>query len=174
MPSLAVAESAEYDRIGLLRRGPDGSDCSQRRLPYRRVRRVSCGRDLGWRHGELTGVRRLAKEVTDRTAAFFGLFFFAPVLLGLALAVKVTSRGPVFFKQERVGRDGQPFTMLKFRSMVAGADRMHEELASSDNDGNGVLYKSKADPRVTSVASWISSAKRRSGRSMPKRRIASS
>ncbi len=100
---------------------------------------------------ELTGVRRLAKEVTDRTAAFFGLLFFAPVLLGLALAVKVTSRGPVFFKQERVGKDGQPFTMLKFRSMVAGADRMHETLASSGNDGNGVLYKSKADPRVTRV-----------------------
>jgi lipopolysaccharide/colanic/teichoic acid biosynthesis glycosyltransferase len=57
----------------------------------------------------------------------------------------------VFFKQQRIGRDGKPFTMLKFRSMVNGADRLHEELAASDNDGNRVLYKDKADPRITSV-----------------------
>ena len=100
---------------------------------------------------ELTGVRRLAKEVVDRTAAFFGVLFLAPIFLGLALAVRTTSRGPVFFRQERVGRDGRPFTMLKFRSMIAGADRVHEELAASSNDGNGVLYKAKADPRVTRV-----------------------
>jgi exopolysaccharide biosynthesis polyprenyl glycosylphosphotransferase len=103
---------------------------------------------------ELTGVRRLTKELFDRTAAAFGVLFLVPALLGVALAVKVTSRGPVFFRQERVGRDGQTFSMLKFRSMVTGADRMAEEL-TSDNDGNGVLFKKRDDPRVTSVGRFL-------------------
>jgi exopolysaccharide biosynthesis polyprenyl glycosylphosphotransferase len=100
---------------------------------------------------ELTGVRRLAKEAFDRTAAAFGVLFLAPVLLTVALAVKVTSCGPVFFRQERIGKDNETFTMLKFRSMVAGAERMHEQLAADGNDGNGVLYKKKDDPRITPV-----------------------
>jgi lipopolysaccharide/colanic/teichoic acid biosynthesis glycosyltransferase len=68
--------------------------------------------------------------------------------------VKVTSRGPVFYRQERVGRDGQTFSMLKFRSMVIGADRRVEELAA-DSDGNGVLFKKKDDPRVTGVGRFM-------------------
>jgi exopolysaccharide biosynthesis polyprenyl glycosylphosphotransferase len=99
---------------------------------------------------ELRGVRRLTKELFDRTAAALGILFLLPVLLTAALAVKVSSRGPVFFTQQRVGRDGHTFSMLKFRSMVAGADRMVDELAA-DSDGNGVLFKKKDDPRVTGV-----------------------
>jgi lipopolysaccharide/colanic/teichoic acid biosynthesis glycosyltransferase len=56
----------------------------------------------------------------------------------------------VFFRQERVGRDGHTFSMLKFRSMVAGADRIVDDLAA-ESDGNGVLFKHKEDPRVTRV-----------------------
>ncbi len=56
------------------------------------------------------------------------LLVLSPVLLGIALAVKLTSRGPVLFRQTRVGVDGREFTMLKFRSMVAGADRLVEQL----------------------------------------------
>ena len=63
---------------------------------------------------------------------------------------ELTSRGGVFYRQERVGRDGQTFSMLKFRSMVAGADAMTDHL-SGDNDGNGVLFKQKSDARVTRV-----------------------
>jgi exopolysaccharide biosynthesis polyprenyl glycosylphosphotransferase len=99
---------------------------------------------------ELTGIRRLSKDLFDRTAAAVGLFFLLPLLLGVALAVKATSPGPVFFRQERVGRDGHTFSMLKFRSMVAGADRMVDDLAD-ESDGNGVLFKHKEDPRVTRV-----------------------
>jgi exopolysaccharide biosynthesis polyprenyl glycosylphosphotransferase len=99
---------------------------------------------------ELRGVRRLTKEAFDRTSAFLGILFLAPVLLGVALAVKVTSSGPVFFQQERIGRDGRRFGMLKFRSMVTGADRMVDDLAA-DSDGNGVLFKKKDDPRITRV-----------------------
>jgi exopolysaccharide biosynthesis polyprenyl glycosylphosphotransferase len=99
---------------------------------------------------DLAGTRRIGKEITDRTAATFGVLFLAPVLFAIAVAVRLTSRGPVFCRQERIGRDGKPFTMLKFRSMVTGADRMLETPAA-DNDGNGVLFKQRNDPRVTSV-----------------------
>ena len=98
---------------------------------------------------ELRGIRRLTKETLDRTAAFVGLIVLLPLLLGIALAVRLSSRGPVFFRQERVGRDGRRFSMLKFRSMVEGADAMPTLVLQ--NDGNGVLFKLKEDPRVTSV-----------------------
>jgi exopolysaccharide biosynthesis polyprenyl glycosylphosphotransferase len=99
---------------------------------------------------ELTGIRRLGKDVFDKVSAGAGVLFLLPVLLGIALAVKVTSHGPVFFRQQRVGRDGRTFSMLKFRSMVTGADHMVEAL-ETESDGNGVLFKKKDDPRVTSV-----------------------
>jgi exopolysaccharide biosynthesis polyprenyl glycosylphosphotransferase len=99
---------------------------------------------------ELKGIRRLAKNVVGRTAARLGVLFLSPLLIGIAVAVKLTSRGPEFFRQERVGRDGRTFSMLKFRSMVVGADRMREQL-EADNDGNGGLYKKRDDPRITRV-----------------------
>ena len=103
---------------------------------------------------ELTGIRRVAKELFDRSAALLGVVLLAPVLLGIALAVKATSRGPVLFRQERVGREGQTFLMLKFRSMVTGAHRMIDDLAH-ESDGNGVLFKRKVDPRVTRVGRFL-------------------
>jgi exopolysaccharide biosynthesis polyprenyl glycosylphosphotransferase len=103
---------------------------------------------------ELTGVRRLGKDLFDKVSAGLGALFLLPALLTIALAVKVTSPGPVFFRQQRLGRDGQTFSMLKFRSMVAGADRMVDEL-EADSDGNGVLFKKKDDPRITRVGSFL-------------------
>ncbi|MGY1812835.1 sugar transferase [Blastococcus sp. SYSU D00820] len=118
--------------------------------PRVRIRPV-CGLPLlHMERPELRGVRRLTKEAFDRSAAALGLLFLAPMLLGVALAVKLGSRGPVFYRQERVGRDGQTFGMLKFRSMVVGAHAMVSDLAT-DSDGNGVLFKKKEDPRVTRV-----------------------
>jgi exopolysaccharide biosynthesis polyprenyl glycosylphosphotransferase len=99
---------------------------------------------------ELRGARRLTKEVFDRMAAAAALVILAPLLLGLTLAVATTGRGPVLFRQERVGRGGRTFTMLKFRSMVDGAQGMAHVL-TADHDGNSVLFKKKNDPRVTSV-----------------------
>src|SRR3954452_20430633 len=103
---------------------------------------------------ELKRARRLTKDLFEKTAATLGLLFLLPVLLGVALAVAATSRGGVFFRQERVGRDGQPFSMLKFRSMVAGADRMVDDLAPA-SDGNGVLFKKKDDPRITGIGKFM-------------------
>ncbi|MGY5882436.1 sugar transferase [Modestobacter lacusdianchii] len=116
--------------------------------PRVRIRPV-CGLPLlHMERPELRGVRRLAKESVDRVGAALALLVLLPVLVGAALAVKSTSRGPVFFRQERVGRDGQVFAMLKFRSMVVGAERLIPQL-SADDEGNGVLFKMKRDPRVT-------------------------
>jgi exopolysaccharide biosynthesis polyprenyl glycosylphosphotransferase len=118
--------------------------------PRVRIRPVSGLPLMHMERPEMRGLRRLTKDVFDRAAAGFGILLISPVLLGVALAVRSTSPGPVFFKQERVGRDGRIFSMLKFRSMVAGADRMVETL-DDENDGNGVLFKKKDDPRITPV-----------------------
>ena len=103
---------------------------------------------------ELTGVRRLGKDLFDKASATLGVLFLLPALLGIALSVKVTSAGSVFFRQERVGRDGQTFSMLKSRSMVTGAHSMVSDLEAG-SDGNGVLFKKKDDPRVTRVGKLL-------------------
>ena len=118
--------------------------------PRVRIRPV-CGLPLlHMERPELRGVRRLTKGAVDRFGAAAGLAVLLPLLVVAAFAVKLTSRGPVFFRQLRIGRDGQSFEMLKFRTMVAGADRMVKTL-SDDDEGNGVLFKMRADPRVTPV-----------------------
>jgi exopolysaccharide biosynthesis polyprenyl glycosylphosphotransferase len=103
---------------------------------------------------EFKGVRRVAKDVFDRTAAALALLVFAPALIVLAAAVRFTSRGPVFFRHERIGRDGQPFHVLKFRSMVDGAHKEVDTLFQQ-NEGNDVQFKMKADPRVTKVGQFL-------------------
>ncbi|HEX2073704.1 MAG TPA: sugar transferase [Geodermatophilus sp.] len=97
---------------------------------------------------ELHGGRRLAKEVLDAAGAFTLLLVLAPVLLGVALAVRVTSYGPALYRQDRIGRDGCSFPMLKFRTMVDGAERLAPR-GEQECDGNGVLFKLRRDPRVT-------------------------
>jgi exopolysaccharide biosynthesis polyprenyl glycosylphosphotransferase len=113
-----------------------------------RIRPVSGLPLLHMERPELHGLRRMTKTLFDRVAAALGVVVLAPVLLGIALAVKFSSPGPVFYRQERVGRDGETFSMLKFRSMLVGADDMADVLAEQ-GDGNGVLFKKKDDPRVT-------------------------
>jgi exopolysaccharide biosynthesis polyprenyl glycosylphosphotransferase len=97
-----------------------------------------------------SGWKRLLKGALDRTGAALGILLIAPVLVAIAAAVKFTSSGPVFYRQERVGAYGRHYTMFKFRSMVDGADaKLHELL--SQNEGNGLLFKMRHDPRVTPV-----------------------
>jgi lipopolysaccharide/colanic/teichoic acid biosynthesis glycosyltransferase len=80
----------------------------------------------------------------------------SPILLVLALLVKTTSPGPVFFRQERVGLDGATFRMVKFRSMVVDAEARLQELSKLDRaEGNDVLFKMRNDPRVTRVGGFM-------------------
>ncbi|WIX75698.1 sugar transferase [Amycolatopsis carbonis] len=101
-----------------------------------------------------TGGRRLVKEAVDRCGAAFLLTLFSPLLLAIAVAVKLGDRGPVIYKQRRVGKDGENFTMLKFRTMVPDADKIRQNL-EVDNEGAGPLFKMKRDPRVTRVGGLL-------------------
>lgn len=103
---------------------------------------------------EFTGVRRAVKNVFDRCAASVGLLALLPVLLVLTVAVKTTSPGPALFRQTRIGRNGQPFSIYKLRTMHHRAELRVVELNAA-NEGNGVLFKIHADPRVTSVGKWL-------------------
>jgi exopolysaccharide biosynthesis polyprenyl glycosylphosphotransferase len=96
------------------------------------------------------GLRRLAKTVLDRVASAAGLLVLSPVLLAVAVLVRREDGGPVLYRQERVGRYGRTFDVLKFRSMSVGAESDVDVLAVAD-EGNGVLFKIRADPRVTRV-----------------------
>ena len=90
------------------------------------------------------------KRLLDVTIASTMLLFGAPLLLLAALAVKLSDRGPVLFRQIRVGRDGRPFTVLKFRTMRPDAEQMVKDLAAQ-NERLGPLFKMESDPRVTVV-----------------------
>jgi len=101
-----------------------------------------------------SGPSWLVKNVFDRVFALLIVAVLAPVLLAIAVAIRVTSPGPALFKQTRVGRDGRTFTMYKFRSMVVDAEDRRAELADRDV-GAGVLFKLYDDPRVTRVGRFI-------------------
>jgi exopolysaccharide biosynthesis polyprenyl glycosylphosphotransferase len=97
-----------------------------------------------------TGWRVVAKRVFDLAASVVILAATAPVMLAATIAIKVDSRGPVLFRQERVGRDGEHFPMLKLRTMVVDAEERRYELLSQ-NEADGPMFKIGADPRVTRV-----------------------
>ncbi|MGE7391447.1 sugar transferase [Streptomyces sp. NPDC004126] len=101
-----------------------------------------------------TGGRRAVKEVVDRVGAAVLLMLFAPLMVLVALLVVADSRGGAVYRQRRVGKDGREFTILKFRTMVADADRVRAELADR-NEGAGLLFKLRRDPRVTRVGSVL-------------------
>ncbi len=101
------------------------------------------------------GPKFVAKAAMDWLGASLLTLVLAPVLLAVAVAVKVTSPGPVFFAQDRVGRDGRTFRMLKFRSMVADAEARVAEVAQRGDDGAGPLFKQRNDPRVTRVGAVL-------------------
>jgi exopolysaccharide biosynthesis polyprenyl glycosylphosphotransferase len=105
-------------------------------------------------HPRLHGGVRIVKELVDRLGSLLLLGLFGPVLLGVALLVRVTSRGPVLFRQVRVGRDGREFRIFKFRSMYVDAEARLAELRHL-NEHDGVLFKIRDDPRVTPVGRWL-------------------
>lgn len=92
------------------------------------------------------------KRTVDLVASILGVIVLSPLLVFLAITVRLSSPGPVFFRQKRVGFRGREFTMIKFRSMVVNAEELLEQLAKQQRDsGNEVLFKMKNDPRVTPI-----------------------
>jgi exopolysaccharide biosynthesis polyprenyl glycosylphosphotransferase len=110
---------------------------------------------LGVRPYGLTKSSQYLKRGMDVVGAYLGLVVLAPLLAGIAIAIKVTSRGPVLFRQPRIGRDGDLFHMLKFRTMVDGADEQKAELQAL-NEADG-LFKIEADPRLTRIGRFLRS-----------------
>jgi exopolysaccharide biosynthesis polyprenyl glycosylphosphotransferase len=105
---------------------------------------------MGVRRFDLTRSSSAFKRAFDLFGASLGLLAVSPLLIAIAIAIKLDSRGPVFFRQLRVGRYGQRFYMLKFRTMVDGADAMKDSLRDRNEAKEG-LFKIVEDPRVTRV-----------------------
>lgn len=85
------------------------------------------------------------KKVLDVLLSFIGLIILSPVLLIIALAIKIDSKGPVFFKQDRLGKDGNVFKIIKFRTMIVGAEKM----------GTGLSIRSLSDKRITKIGAFL-------------------
>lgn len=97
------------------------------------------------------GAKRFQKRAFDFVFALAALVVASPVLLLAAIAIKLNSRGPVFYCAERIGLDGRPFKMLKLRTMVVDADQVLHDLLPANESKGGVLFKMRQDPRVTKV-----------------------
>jgi exopolysaccharide biosynthesis polyprenyl glycosylphosphotransferase len=100
------------------------------------------------------GWRAVAKRIFDVVLSVVALVVAAPVLLVSAIAIKLTSPGPVLFRQVRVGRDGEPFHVLKLRTMVPDAEERLAELLAQ-NESDGPLFKMRRDPRITPVGRFL-------------------
>ena len=109
---------------------------------------------VGLRDPVLNATQRVVKRIFDLVVASTGLVFATPLMLLIAAAIKLDSRGPVLFKQERVGERSEHFFMYKFRSMVPDASAMLGKMAEYDEEGH-MFYKRPDDPRITRVGHFI-------------------
>jgi len=117
-----------------------------------------------WRRGQplveltapsLKGWQLAVKRVVDVTGSVVGLIVLSPVFAVIAALVKLESPGPAFFTQERVGRGGRWFRIIKFRTMVDGAERHRDELLSQSLYRDARLFKLSSDPRTTGLGRWL-------------------
>lgn len=131
---------------------PGVSEIAGRRLHVQPVAGLSL---LHVDEPEFTGFRRILKGAFDRLVASLALIVFSPVLLAVAVAVRLDSRGTALFRQTRIGADSKPFTLYKFRSMCADAESRLPELQDRNANADGLLFKDKADPRITRVGRFI-------------------
>jgi lipopolysaccharide/colanic/teichoic acid biosynthesis glycosyltransferase len=97
----------------------------------------------------------LVKRSFDLVLAVLGLVLLSPLILAIALAIKLDSAGPVFFRQRRVGLGGRHFTMWKFRSMHCDSEHRQEELSGLNAYGDPRLFKLRSDPRTTRVGRFL-------------------
>lgn len=100
------------------------------------------------------GLKSLFKRSVDMVFSFIGLLFISPLLLFFALAIKIDSRGPIFFLQERVGQNNRKFKMIKFRSMIKDAEKLFPEL-KNQSETKGHIFKMRQDPRITRMGKFM-------------------
>jgi exopolysaccharide biosynthesis polyprenyl glycosylphosphotransferase len=102
----------------------------------------------------IRGLEYRIKRWMDIFGAAIGIVLLSPLFLAVAIAIKVTSPGPVFFRQERMGLDRHVFQVWKFRTMTADAPHLQAQL-EAQNESNGVMFKLKQDPRITPVGQFL-------------------
>ena len=112
------------------------------------------GMELKFENKQNLRVYEIFKRIIDIIGAGLGLILLSPIIAIVACAVKVTSKGPIFFSQKRVGKNGELFEMYKFRSMVVNAEELKGNL-EDQNEMSGPMFKIKDDPRVTKVGKFI-------------------
>ena len=105
-------------------------------------------------HPQLSGFRLLLKGLFDRCAAAAALILLSPLMIVLAVTIRLSDGGPALFTQTRVGKDGRAFRIYKFRTMVVDAEQRREHLMNS-NESDGVLFKLRNDPRVTAIGAHM-------------------
>ncbi|MBM7114000.1 exopolysaccharide biosynthesis polyprenyl glycosylphosphotransferase [Archangium primigenium] len=132
--------ASRYERLGWVRPSP----ISYRSQPFMELTLPSLRAQQLW-----------VKRGVDLLGAGLGLVLISPLLAFIALAIKLDSSGPVFFAQERVGRGGRTFRMMKFRTMRVGADAEKAKLAHLNTSGDARLFKIPNDPRVTRVGTFL-------------------
>lgn len=93
----------------------------------------------------MTKLNLFIKRVIDLLGSLFGLVILSPLLIIIAIFIKIDSRGPILFKQERIGKNGKIFKIFKFRTMIVGAEKQ----------GDGLFVKTKADPRITRLGNFL-------------------
>lgn len=97
----------------------------------------------------------ILKRSLDITAAGLALLGLSPIIISTIIAIRLESPGNVFFKQERIGKNGNPFNMWKFRSMYIDAEERKQALMEQNEMSGGVLFKMKNDPRITRIGKFI-------------------
>jgi exopolysaccharide biosynthesis polyprenyl glycosylphosphotransferase len=105
-------------------------------------------------HPQLSGPRQVVKDLFDRCSAALALLVLSPLMLAIAMAIRLQDRGPALFTQTRVGKGGEPFKIYKFRTMVVNAEARLAEVRDK-NDSDGVLFKIRKDPRVTAIGARL-------------------
>lgn len=104
---------------------------------------------------QLAGGRRVAKALLDRLVALIALIVLAPLLVAIALAIRLSGPGPAIFRQTRTGWHGRDFTMWKFRTMVRDAELLRSSLDELNRHTTGELFKVNVDPRITRLGRWL-------------------
>ena len=110
--------------------------------------------DINYNKANKINSYEVAKRILDFTVSLIALIILSPLLLIISILIATTSKGPVIFKQDRVGKDGKIFKMYKFRSMVVNAEELKAQL-EKHNEMNGPMFKIKNDPRITKVGRFI-------------------
>lgn len=116
---------------------------------------AGCVEKIYWIGGaKVRIIRNILKRLIDILGALVAIVVFLPISIVIAVKIKKEDGGPIFYTQERVGKDGKLFPMWKFRSMVVGAHSLKTELADL-NETDGPIFKIKDDPRITNVGKFL-------------------